>query len=129
MRRGQLRFEHDGSVAPQLELRLTRGASVAGRLTDASGDGVGNERVYARSAAEAIADGSTDVLGACLKRQVAPSMVVLADAMDPAWTAAAALAALCALPRPDPHRTAAAAAAAAEGGVRMDTMIMMTEVE
>jgi len=54
VRRGQLRFEHDGSVAPQLELRLTRGASVAGRLTDANGDGVGNERVYARGAAEAI---------------------------------------------------------------------------
>ncbi len=49
------------------------------------------ERVIATSAAEAIADGSVDVIGACVKRQVPPSMVVLADAMDPAWTAAAAL--------------------------------------
>lgn len=49
------------------------------------------ERLISASAADAIADGSTDVIGACMKRQVPPSMVVLADAMDPAWTAAAAL--------------------------------------
>ena len=51
------------------------------------------ERLIASSAADAIADGSADIIGACLKRQVPPSMVILADATDPAWTAAAALAA------------------------------------
>lgn len=51
------------------------------------------ERLIVASASEAIFDGCTDIVGACLKRQVPPSMVILGDAMDPAWTAAAALAA------------------------------------
>lgn len=51
------------------------------------------EKLIATSAAEAIADGFADVIGAAAKRGITPSMVILADADDPAWTAAAALAA------------------------------------
>jgi hypothetical protein len=51
------------------------------------------EKLITSSAADAIADGATDIIGACLKRGVPPSMVILADANDSAWTAAAALAA------------------------------------
>ncbi len=51
------------------------------------------ENLILSSAADAIADGAPTILDACLKRQVPPSMIVLADANDPAWTAAAALAA------------------------------------
>jgi len=67
--------------------RVIRRESVGAMPTDRAE----RERLIATSAAEAIADGSVDVIGACVKRQVPPSMVVLADAMDPAWTAAAAL--------------------------------------
>ena len=51
------------------------------------------EALVSKSAADAIADGATDITDALLKRNVPPSMIVLTDAMDPAWTAAAALAA------------------------------------
>jgi hypothetical protein len=51
------------------------------------------EKLIATSAAEAISDGFADVIGAAAKRGVMPSMVVIASADDPAWTAAAALAA------------------------------------
>ena len=51
------------------------------------------EKLISTSAAAAIADGAVDIVGACTKRGVPPSMVILSDAMDPAWTAAAALAA------------------------------------
>ena len=51
------------------------------------------EKLIATSAAEAIHDGFVDVIGAAAKRGVTPSMVVLASADDPAWTAAAALSA------------------------------------
>lgn len=51
------------------------------------------EKLIATSAAEAISDGFADVIAAAAKRGVMPSMVVIASADDPAWTAAAALAA------------------------------------
>jgi hypothetical protein len=51
------------------------------------------EKLIAASAAEAVHDGFADVVGAAAKRGVTPSMVVVASADDPAWTAAAALAA------------------------------------
>ena len=51
------------------------------------------EKLIATSAAEAIHDGFADVVGAAAKRGITPSMVVIADADDPAWTAAAALSA------------------------------------
>lgn len=69
--------------------RVIRRASV-GALPE---DRTERERLIVRSAADAIADGSVDIIGACMKRGVPPSMVVLAHAGDPAWTAAAALAA------------------------------------
>jgi hypothetical protein len=51
------------------------------------------ERLIQTSAAEAIFDGSKDIIGACGARGFAPPMIVLTNADDPAWTAAAALAA------------------------------------
>ncbi len=69
--------------------RVIRRASVGAMPTDRAE----REQLIMASAADAIADGSADIIDACLKRQVPPSMVVLADANDPAWTAAAALAA------------------------------------
>lgn len=51
------------------------------------------EKLIATSAAEAISDGAVDVIAACAARGFAPPMVILANADDPAWTAAAALAA------------------------------------
>ena len=51
------------------------------------------EKLIASSAAEAIVDGFNDVIGAAAKRGVTPSMIVIASADDPAWTAAAALSA------------------------------------
>ena len=69
--------------------RVIRRASIGAMPTELAE----RERLITTSAAEAIFDGSVDIIGACLKRAVPPSMVVLTDAMDPAWTAAAALAA------------------------------------
>ncbi len=69
--------------------RVVRRASVGAMPADRAE----REKLISASVADAIADGATDVLGACVKRAVPPSMVVLTDAMDPAWTAAAALAA------------------------------------
>jgi hypothetical protein len=51
------------------------------------------EKLIATSAAEAISDGGVDILGAASTRGITPSMLVIADANDPAWTAAVALAA------------------------------------
>jgi len=69
--------------------RVVRRASV-GAMPAERAD---REKLIASSAADAIADGAVDIIGACMKRGVPPSMVILADAADPAWTAAAALAA------------------------------------
>jgi hypothetical protein len=69
--------------------RVIRRASV-GAMPAGRGE---RESLIISSAAEAIADGATNIVDACLKREVPPSMVVLADALDPAWTAAAALSA------------------------------------
>ncbi len=69
--------------------RVLRRESVGAMPTDRAE----REKLIATTAAEAIADGSVDVLAAAALRGIAPSMIVLADAADPAWTAAVALAA------------------------------------
>lgn len=51
------------------------------------------EKLMATAAAEAIFDGSSDVIGSCAARDFAPPMIVITDATDPAWTAALALSA------------------------------------
>jgi hypothetical protein len=69
--------------------RVVRRSSVGEMPTER----VEREKLIASTAAEAIADGSADVLDAAAKRGIAPAMLVVADAGDPAWTAAVALAA------------------------------------
>jgi len=69
--------------------RVIRRASV-GAMPAERGE---REKLIATSAAEAIKDGSVDVIAACAARGFAPPMVILASGDDPAWTAAAALAA------------------------------------
>jgi hypothetical protein len=69
--------------------RVIRRASVGAMPTDATE----RQQLMTHCAAEALADGSKDIINACLTRSFAPSMVVIADAADPAWTAAVALAA------------------------------------
>ncbi|MFK7743360.1 MAG: carboxypeptidase regulatory-like domain-containing protein, partial [Planctomycetota bacterium] len=48
LRRGELRFEHDGSGAKNLEIRLRQGACVSGTLTRADGSPVATANVTAR---------------------------------------------------------------------------------
>jgi len=69
--------------------RVVRRASVGSMPADRAE----REKLIATSAAEAIHDGFADVVGAAAKRGITPSMVVIASADDPAWTAAAALSA------------------------------------
>ncbi|MBI1303386.1 MAG: hypothetical protein GC172_06325 [Phycisphaera sp.] len=69
--------------------RVIRRASV-GAMPEARAD---REKLIASSAAAAISPGAVDIVAAAAARGIAPSMVVLARADDPAWTAAAALAA------------------------------------
>ena len=84
----------DGFYAPMF-IRAFAPARVLRResLGAMPADRAEREKLIATTAAEAIADGSADVLTAAAQRGIAPSMVVLADATDPAWTAAVALAA------------------------------------
>jgi hypothetical protein len=69
--------------------RVIRRASVGAMPAD-RGE---RERLIATSAAEALKDGAVDVIAACSAREFFSSMVILASGDDPAWTAAAALAA------------------------------------
>lgn len=71
-------------------LRVERRASVGALATDRRE----REKQMQAVAAEAIHDGTVDVLDACARRGFAPSMVIIANADDPAWTAAVALSAL-----------------------------------
>ena len=84
----------DGVYAPMF-IRAFAPARVVRRESAGAmpADRTERERLIASSAAEAIHDGFADVVGAAAKRGVTPSMVVIASADDPAWTAAAALAA------------------------------------
>ncbi len=84
----------DGFYAPMFmrgfaPARVVRRTSV-GAMPTARAE---REKLIAESAAAAIHDGSTDVIAAAAKRGITPSMVVITCADDPAWTAAAALAA------------------------------------
>ncbi len=71
-------------------LRVERRASVGALPTDRRE----REKRMMTVAAEAITDGAVDIVDACARRGFSPSMVVIANADDPAWTAAVALAAL-----------------------------------
>ncbi|MCR9246332.1 MAG: sigma-70 family RNA polymerase sigma factor [bacterium] len=51
---GQLRFSHDGASMPNLELRLTSGASIRGRLTNMQGRPLANQNLVARDRPEAV---------------------------------------------------------------------------
>tara|TARA_R110002072_G_scaffold25443_7_gene85291 strand:+ start:31085 stop:34114 length:3030 start_codon:yes stop_codon:yes gene_type:complete len=54
LRRGELRFSHDGFRDKQIELRLTRGARVIGRLQNAAGLAMPRTNVVARSRPEGV---------------------------------------------------------------------------
>jgi RNA polymerase sigma-70 factor (ECF subfamily) len=54
LRRGLLQFEHDGFGEKQIELRLTLGARVAGRLTNSAGMPLAMTNMVARSRAKGI---------------------------------------------------------------------------
>ena len=69
--------------------RVVRRASVGAMPADRAE----REKRIAAAATDAFGEGAPDFLSACRARGAAPSMVVIADAMDPAWTAAVALSA------------------------------------
>ncbi|MCE2881902.1 MAG: hypothetical protein LW636_06040 [Planctomycetaceae bacterium] len=84
----------DGFFAPLFvrgfaPARVVRRASVGAMPADTAE----REALIARCVAEAVADGAATLAEAAAKRSWTPSMVVLANAADPAWTAAAALSA------------------------------------
>jgi len=54
LRRGQVRFEHDGRGDVEVPVALTQGARVVGKLVNAAGVPLGNVNVVARDRPEAI---------------------------------------------------------------------------
>ena len=54
MRRGELRFEHEGNGTMDVELRLTRGARIVGTLRNSSGRSYAGTNLVARDRPEAI---------------------------------------------------------------------------
>lgn len=84
----------DGFFAPLFirgfaPARVIRRSSIGVMPTDRTE----REALLRGAVVEAIADGAADMQGAAARRGFTPSMVILADALDPAWTAAAALSA------------------------------------
>ncbi len=69
--------------------RVVRRASVGTMPADRAE----REQLIDAAAIDGFGEGAPDFMTACRARGVAPSMVVIADAMDPAWTAALALSA------------------------------------
>jgi hypothetical protein len=57
------------------------------------GDRAEREALLRATVADALHDGATDLQDAAARRRATPAMAILADAMDPSWTAAVALSA------------------------------------